>query len=117
MKLEEFVNGLITMLLIIVGSLMALFIIIQLALLAFGPDYKKGEYTMVYKVYYPRSPKTYTITNEWPIGVHSNRGTNRVEKSVESSLFKNAFSGEAVLETSAPIEIVSYTYKENKSID
>lgn len=117
MKLKEFVNGPVITLLIIVGGLMVFFIIIQLAFLAIGPDYKKGEYTMVYKVYYPGSPKTYTITNEWPIGVHSSRGTNRVEKSVESSLFKNAFSGEAVLETSAPIEIVSYTFKENKSID
>ena len=115
--MKEFVNGVAAALITIVAGLMVLFIIFQLAFLAFGPDYKKGEYTMVYKVYYPGSPKTYTITNEWPIGVHSSRGTNRVEKSVESSLFKNAFSGEAVLETSAPIEIVSYTYKENKSID
>jgi hypothetical protein len=93
-------------------AILAFIIIVQLAFLIVGPDYKKGEYTMVYKVYYSNSPKTYTITNEYPIDVRSNRGTNRVEKAIANPLFKNMYSGTVVMETSAPIEVVSYTFKE-----
>lgn len=85
---------------------------VQIAFLIVSPDYEKGEYTMVYRVYYPGNPKTYTITNEWPIDVTSSRGTNRVVK-VRSFFWKKSFRDETVFSTSAPIEIVSYTL--NKS--
>lgn len=85
---------------------------VQVAFLIIGPDYKQGEYTMVYKVYYPNNPKTYTIKNEWPIGMSSYRGTNSIQKTNKTPFFKKMFGSETVFETSAPIEVVSYTYKE-----
>ena len=100
------------------GCLIALSIIIiffgvvQLVFLTVGPDYKQGEYTMVYKVYYPGNPKTYTIKNEWPIGMNSYRGTNSIQKTNKTPFFKKMFGSKTVFETSAPIEVVSYTYKE-----
>ena len=38
--------------------------------------YPKGEYTMVYNVYYNNTCKTCTIHNDLPIAVNSDRGTN-----------------------------------------
>ena len=87
--------------------------IVQGAFLLMGPDYKHGYYEMTYKVYFPNDPKVYTINNEWPIGVHSHRGTNYVTKTTKGPL-KNMFSSNTVFESSAPIEVVSYTFKENK---
>ena len=88
------------------------YIIVQGSFLLVGPDYKKGDYTMTYKVYYPNNPRTYTIKNDYPIGVKSSRGTNWVEKTVKTPIFIKAYSGDIVFETSAPIEVVSYTFKE-----
>ena len=85
---------------------------IQGIFLLVGPDYKEGEYTMTYKVYYPNNPRTYTIKNEWPIDIRSSRGTNWVEKTVKTPIFIKAYRGDIVFETSAPIEVVSYTFKE-----
>ena len=45
-----------------------------------GPDFKKGEYLMEYKVYYQNNPTTYTIKNDWPIEVGSRRGANYIVK-------------------------------------
>ena len=88
--------------------------VIQGVFLVVGPDYKKGRYTMIYRVYYPGNPKEYTITNEWPIGIDSYRGTNVVEKTISNEPFKKMYKSVSVFETSAPIEVVSYTYKETE---
>lgn len=93
----------------IVAMVVGFILFVQVAFLIVGPDYEKGEYTMVYRVYYPGNPKTYTIKNEWPIDVESSRGTNRVVK-VKTNLWKKAFREETVFSTSAPIEIVSYAF-------
>ena len=88
---------------------------IQGIFLLVGPDYKEGEYTMVYKVYYsPNDARTYTIKNNWPISTYSSRGTNYIYKTKKTPLFKKMFKSENVFESSAPIEVVSYTYKEKK---
>ena len=95
----------------------ALFIVvvivfIQGVFLLVGPTYKEGTYTMVYRVYFPNNPRTYTITNDCPIDTYSSRGTNYVRKTVKTPFFKNMYSWSRVCETSAPIEVVSYTFKE-----
>ena len=111
--MKEFFSGCLTSLLtiIIFGSI--IYGIAYGAFAMLGPDYKQGEYTMIYKVYYPGNPKTYTIKNEWPIGMSSYKGTNRIEKTTDAYNlgFKNCYRSETVIETSAPIEVVSYTYK------
>ena len=68
-----------------------------------------GEYTMVYNVYYNNTCKTCTIHNDLPIAVDSNRGTNSLSICKRSELLGDYYS--TVLETSAPIEVVSYTVK------
>lgn len=61
-----------------------------------------GEYKMTYRVYYDvNNIKEYTVTHNRPIHIISDRGTNMVKK----------YKGEKVIETSAPIEQVKYTYK------
>ena len=90
---------------IIVGIVQGIFLVV-------GPEYKEGTYTMTYRVYYPGNPKEYTVTNEWPIGINSYRGTNTVEKTVLSKPFKKMYKTVSIFKTSAPIEVVSYTYKE-----
>ena len=85
---------------------------IQGVFLLVGPTYKEGTYTMVYRVYFPNNPRTYTITNDCPIDTYSSRGTNYVQKRVKTPFFKNMYSWSRVYETSAPIEVVSYTFKE-----
>ena len=111
--MKEFFSGCLTSFLtiIILGSI--IYGIAYGAFVMLGPNYKQGEYTMTYKVYYPGNPKTYTIKNEWPIGMSSYRGTNRIEKTTDAHNlgFKNCYGSETVIETSAPIEVVSYTYK------
>ena len=97
---------------VILFSVLIFFGIIQFVFLIGGPNYKEGEYTMTYKVYYPNNPRTYTIKNEWPIDIRSSRGTNWVEKTVKTPIFIKAYRGDIVFETSAPIEVVSYTFKE-----
>ena len=102
---------------IIFGIIFFIFVVaisIQGIFLLVGPDYKEGEYTMVYKVYYPNNPKTYTIKNDWPIDTYSSRGTNYILKTNKTPFFKKMFKSESVFESSAPIEVVSYTYKEKK---
>ena len=69
----------------------------------------KGDYTMVYNVYYNNTCKTCTIHNNLPIAVDSHRGTNYLSICKRSELFGDYYS--TVLETSAPIEVVSYTVK------
>lgn len=67
----------------------------------------KGDYTMVYNVYYNNTCKTCTIHNDLPIAVDSHRGTNCLEICKRSELFGDYYS--TILKTSAPIEVVSYT--------
>ena len=90
-------------------------ICVQGVFLVLGPDYKEGEYTMVYKVHYSsHKAKTYTIKNNWPIGVDSYRGSNKVIKTTKIPYFKKMFGNRTIFESTAPIEVVSYKYKENK---
>ena len=96
---------------IAIAIVIVIFFIQGIFLLA-GPTYKEGTYTMVYRVYFQNTPRTYTVTNEWPIGTYSSRGTNYVQKTVKTPFFKNMYSCSTVYETSAPIEVVSYTFKE-----
>lgn len=67
----------------------------------------KGDYTMVYNVYYNNTCKTCTIHNDLPIAVDSHRGTNILSICKRSELFGDYYS--TILSTSAPIEVVSYT--------
>lgn len=103
---------------VIFGIIFFVFVVgisIQGIFLLVGPNYKEGEYTMVYKVYYsPNDTRTYTIKNNWPIGTYSYRGTNTVTKTIKTPYTKKMFSSQTVFESSAPIEVVSYTYKEKK---
>lgn len=69
----------------------------------------KGDYTMVYNVYYNNTCKTCTIHNDLPIAVGSHRGTNYLEICKRSELSGDYYS--TILRTSAPIEVVSYTVK------
>lgn len=90
-------------------------ICVQGIFLLVGPDYKEGEYTMTYKVYYsPNDSRTYTIKNNWPISTYSSRGTNTVIKTIKTPYTKKMFRSQTVFESSAPIEVVSYKYKEYK---
>ncbi len=85
---------------------------VQGVFLIIGPDYKEGEYTMVYKVYYSSNDvRTYTVKNNWPISTYSYRGTNSVSKTISTPYTKKMFGSKIVFESSAPIEVVSYTYK------
>ena len=91
------------------------FSFVQLLFLVVGPDYKEGEYTMVYKVYYsPNDTRTYTVKNNWPISTYSYRGTNTIAKTTKTPYTKKIFGNQIVFESSAPIEVVNYTYKEKK---
>jgi len=100
--------GIIIFVFIVVISIQGIFLLV-------GPDYKEGEYTMTYKVYYsPNDTRTYTIKNNWPISTYSSRGTNIVIKTIKIPYTKKMFRSQTVFESSAPIEVVSYTYKEKK---
>ena len=103
---------------IIFGIIFFIFVVaisIQGIFLLVGQDYKEGEYTMIYKVYYsPNDTRTYTIKNNWPIDTYSYRGTNTVIKTIKTPYTKKMFRSQTVFESSAPIEVVSYTYKEKK---
>ena len=103
---------------VIFGIIFFVFVVgisIQGIFLLVGPDYKEGEYTMVYKVYYSSNDtRTYTVKNNWPISTYSSRGTNHIFETKKVPLFKKMFSSQTVFESSAPIEVVSYTYKEKK---
>jgi hypothetical protein len=74
--------------------------------------YKEGTYTMVYKVYYPNNPHTYTLVNDYPISTYSSRGTNYIYKSVKTPFLFKMYSSHIEFSTSAPIEVVSYTFTE-----
>ena len=110
--MKEFFKGICIGLIIITIICVIFYGIAYLAFTYTGPDYKEGEYVMIYKVYYPDNPKTYTIKNDWPIHITSNRGTNRIKKVMHNSHFKRLYGSETIIETSAPIEVVSYTFKE-----
>ena len=57
---------------------------------------------MTYRVYYNQNTvREYSITNDGPIYVGSDRGTNYIKK--------YSGTGPTIITTSAPIEIVSYT--------
>jgi hypothetical protein len=97
-------------------------VVIGVLVIAFGlicgisrlvsPDYKKGKYTMVYKVYYNNNTaRTYTITNDYPIAVESSRGTNWVATVKEGTFPPGTFWSSTVFQTNAPIEVVSYTFQ------
>jgi hypothetical protein len=112
--MKNFFNGCLTVFLTFIVLSSIIYGMAYCAFAIFGPNYKEGIYTMTYKVYYPDNPKTYTITNNWPIDMTSYRGTNRIDKTIDARHlgFKNSFRSETVFESSAPIEVVSYTYKE-----
>lgn len=106
--MKEFIHFVLTAIIvitIIIGIIQGIFLVA-------GPDYKEGKYTMTYRVYYPNNPKEYTITNNWPISIDSYRGTNIVRKTKDNKPFRKMFNTVSVFRTSAPIEVVSYTYKE-----
>ena len=89
--------------------------ITQCLFFAFGPKYPEGEYVMTYKVYYSQdNTKEYTITNNLPIDVTSYRGTNSVRKAYKIPIFEDAYEYYTVFDTSAPIEVVNYSFKEIK---
>lgn len=48
---------------VVIGFSIIIFLI-QGVFLLVGPDYKEGEYTMVYRVYYPNNPKEYTYNKQ-----------------------------------------------------
>ena len=77
--------------------------------MALGTDYEKGKYTMTYKVYYPDNVKEYTVTNDYPIGMSSYKGTNCIYKIMENKTIKKTFYEHKVISTTAPIEIINYT--------
>ena len=101
----KFIGGIILIFVVII-------IIIQGIFLLVGPSYKEGTYTMVYKVYYPNNPRTYTLMNDYPISTYSSRGTNYIYKSVKTPFLFKMYSSHIEFSTSAPIEVVSYTFTE-----
>lgn len=112
MKIFEHVCAVI--ILIVVPIVVCFFILYGLSV-AFGPDYEKGKYTMTYKVYYPGHVREYTVTNDYPIGMSSYKGTNCVYKITENKTIKKTFYEHKVISTTAPIEIVNYTFiKDNQ---
>ena len=94
-----------TVIIVAIGTIQALTYVLV-------PQFEEGEYTMVYKVYYPNNTKEYTIKNELPIRYYSGRGTNYITKFNKVPFFKHMYSSPTVFETTAPIEVVSYTFKE-----
>lgn len=110
--MKDFIKGIGIAIISITLVCLILFTVMSVSYKYFGPDYKQGEYTMIYKVYYSNNPKTYTIKNDWPISMTSNRGTNRIKKTIHNSIFRKCYGSETIIETSAPIEVVSYTFKE-----
>ena len=79
-----------------------------------SPKYKEGKYVMTYRIYYPNSPRDYVIENNFPISVDSHRGTNIVYKVKPSKLmFVTSFRDISTFKTTAPIEVINYSYTEN----
>lgn len=95
--------------LIVIPTAIVFFILCGLSVV-FGPDYEKGKYTMTYKVYYPNNAREYTVTNDYPIGMDSYKGTNSIYKVTEDRIFVKTFYEDKVISTTAPIEIVNYTF-------
>ena len=90
-------------------TLMCLVVTVQGIFWMVGPNYEEGSYVMTYKVYYSQdNAKTYTIKNNYPISVHSSRGTNYVTKIRKVPFIINGYNSQTVFESSAPIEVVSY---------
>lgn len=110
--MRDFLSGCLTFILILIIGGSILFGILAIGISLFGPNYKQGNYTMVYKVYYSNNPRIYTINNDWPISLESYKGTNSIKKTTHNSIFRKLYGAETIIETSAPIEVVSYTYKE-----
>ena len=101
----KFIGGIILIIVVVIS-------IVQGAFLLVGPSYKEGTYTMVYKVYYPNNPRTYTLVNDYPISTYSSRGTNYIYKTIKTPFFKKMYRSHTEFSTSAPIEVVSYTFTE-----
>lgn len=95
-------------LMIVISVVLFLMILWGLSM-ALGTDYEKGKYTMTYKVYYPNNVREYTVTNDYPIGMSSYKGTNCIYKIMENKTIKKTFYENKVISTTAPIEIVNYT--------
>ena len=79
----------------------------MLLLLISCSNVSNREYTIVYEVYYNNN----TVVKETkkankPFYVSSNRGSNYIKI--------GSITGETVINTSAPIRILSHTYKENE---
>ena len=101
----KFLGNIILICVIVISIVQGIFLLV-------GPSYKEGTYTMVYKVYYPNNPRTYTLVNDYPISTYSSRGTNYIYKSVKTPFFKKMYRNHTEFSTSAPIEVVSYTFTE-----
>jgi len=101
----KFIGGTTLMLVVVISIIQGIFLLV-------GPTYKDGTYTMVYKVYYPNHPRTYTLVNDYPISTYSSRGTNYIYKTIKIPFFKKMYRSITEFSTSAPIEVVSYTFTE-----
>lgn len=91
------------------NKILRLLIVTTILLVGCSKNHKEiGTYTLVYKVYYSESSvKEYTVTSDEPFFVYSERGTNYVK-------YHNNINEKSIIETSAPIEIVSETYSKIK---
>ena len=98
----------------------SIFGITYVTFLAFGSnpnDYKEGEYTMVYMVHYPYASRTYTIKNNLPISLESYKNTHFIKKTKKTYIIPNSYRKITVFETTSPIEVIDYTYKDKKYTD
>ena len=96
----KFIGGIILIFVVVISIIQGIFLVV-------GPSY-----TMVYKVYYPNNPRTYTLVNDYPISTYSSRGTNYIYKTIKTPFFKKMYMSHTEFSTSAPIEVVSYTFTE-----
>lgn len=93
-------------------GLFCLWLIIRGLVSLVSPDYKQGYYKMVVNVHYSDvNVKTYTFENDYPMDLRSSRGSNHIRKVFKDSFF-GGYRDTYILETTAPVEIVSYTFKE-----
>lgn len=95
-----------------VGIIFGIFFTVEGIIYLVCPVYKTGNYKMIYRVYYPNNPREYVIKNDLPISLESYKGSNRICKTKEFGIFGHQYRDISVIETTAPIEIVSYTFKE-----
>lgn len=65
-------------------------------------DQEENIYYMIYRVYYNQDNiREYSVTNDGPIYVGSDRGSNFIKR--------YSITGPTIIKTTAPIEVVSYT--------